>query len=179
MRESEPKIYYQLPRWPKHRFAEQTIEKIVSVFKSLSDKQQQQILRACEKTVWYRTNDWSGFNFWQPDELWNYLNALLPIFTSLPDAFELACTLRVNRVASDPTWSTLIAKWQPPTELQHLVTIKTKPYRDTGKNGYTVLTLKRNSDKPLKHHVGDHGFFVALAVIYFCFSNANRSFHQT
>lgn len=171
--ENQDRVYFQLPAWPKHSFAETTIELILNIFKSLSSANQKKVMSACKTTVENRTKDWTDFRFWQPRLLWSYIENILPLLTEMQADYALNLTIKADRTDTDPAWTALLLKWTPPEHLNHIVQPTSKYVSDTGKRGYASLVLMHKTDAQLQRYVGDHGFFIALTVIYFYYGSNN------
>lgn len=165
--------YLKLRRYPKHIFAQNTLEHVLEIFRTLSEDEKQEVLKACHWTITKSTNDWNSQLFWEPKKLWNYLNWLYPIISKLSKKRDFELKIRAKIPTESAVWQGTKSVWSTPTFLSGMIKSEFVEYQDTGLDGYALFSLKRLEYENHKHKVGDHGFFVALFVIYFYYGRTN------
>lgn len=165
--------YLKLRRYPKHFFAQKTLRDVLEIFRSLSEDEKQDVLKACHWTISKTTNDWNSQLFWEPKKLWSYLNWLYPIISKLSKERDFELKIRARIPTDSADWKMIQSIWSTPTFLSGMIKSEFVEYQDTGLDGYALFSLKRLEYENHKLKVGDHGFFVALFVIYFYYGRTN------
>ncbi|MCC5453189.1 hypothetical protein LMJ53_15830 [Rheinheimera sp. UJ51] len=165
--------YFTLRKSPIHNFAKATINFIIPHFLSLNNHDKESVLEACKRTLMFQTKDWASAQFWEADDLWLYLEQLYPLLVKIHTAYQFRCQIRARREHPTSSWHDLIDKWATPNKFKHFFSTKFTPYIDTGVDGYALFTVERLNHEELGHKVGDHGFFVSLALIYFSYAESN------